>query len=109
MEYKEVGKNGQNSSGTEHRMHTVKESLGSVKARGGVFTEWEAVSFSGAALPHGISNKWFDFLHLVDLQIFWYNTSEKGVKWIVYYAAVLFETHKIEESEMEHVYEWLAV
>jgi hypothetical protein len=34
MEYKEVGKNGQNSSGTEHLMHTVKESLVSIKARG---------------------------------------------------------------------------
>jgi len=35
MEYKEVGKNGQNSSGSEHLMHTVKKSLGSIKGLGG--------------------------------------------------------------------------
>jgi len=86
-------------------MHTVKKSLGSIKGPGDFFTEWEAVGFSGAALPHGISNKWFDFLHLVALQIFWYETSEKCVKWIIYYATVLFETRKTEESEVEHVYE----
>jgi hypothetical protein len=37
MENKEVGKNGQTFSGSEHLMHTVKESLGSIKGPGGDF------------------------------------------------------------------------
>ena len=49
------------------------------------------------------------FLHLVDLQIFLYESSVKCVKWITYYATVLFETHKTEENEVEHIYEYLAV
>jgi len=41
MEYKEVGKNGQNSSGSEHVMHTDRESLGSIKGpEGGGFLYW---------------------------------------------------------------------
>jgi len=71
MEYKEVGKNGQNSSGSEHLMHTVKKSLGSIKGPGGISLLSEKLLASQDQLfPMELVINGFDFLHLVDLQIF---------------------------------------